>query len=107
MLDRIRRLADAATEGPWGVEEDEFGIHVESKSQGYDVLDVEDGGLSDAALAAHSRQLVPLMLEELEARRLCATRGNTLSVLPGDEHSAGARVCLAQEALDSYITKHL
>ncbi len=96
-LDRIRRLCEQATEGPWFEDPHKDGDVLGICDLG--PIDVSTGAettnpVADAAFIAHARQVVTLLLDVADAER---------------DSSAGwaGRLIAAREALDAYAAEHL
>lgn len=107
-LSAIRELCEKATGGPWYTryqpEHPRFPAAWELNSETVEVLaqfsDDEDG-LTDAQFCAHARQLIPLLLDEVEAwrERAEATPGTHAHLC------AGLRVGEAAGNLDANAAK--
>ena len=93
MIDRISALIEKATPGPWTVDKHGEIYH------GINEEPLFDGTEDDIAFIAHARQLLPLMLEEITARR--ESMGYSPSTVGVN------RTYYAQLGLDAYCAEHL
>jgi hypothetical protein len=115
MIERIEALCEAATPGPWNAHDtftDDAWFAWVTDEAHHQIVTCEgclpwEGEKANAAFIAHARQLLPLMLAEIEAHRaLCATRhrsGSSIDAVFEAEIEADDK---AQD-LEAYCAEHL